>query len=351
MQAEQKSRISSVNIVFLVSIIISVAAAFLPVDFLVGKPALQLVFSQLILVLPSVVFMVVHKISYVEAVRFRKMKIADMALCILLGILIQPVMTLINALSMVFATNTTSTFMLELSGQIPFLGALVLMAVVPCVLEETVYRGVFYNEYSKLNPWKAAVLSGFLFGLMHGNVNQFCYAAVMGIVFAFVIEATGSIVSTMLIHFWINAGSVVMIYVYPKLYEIMQSFYRMYKEYGNEEMAAQLELAMGDMTLSSAEWMQQLLEASSALPLNISGVLLMYGPMAVISGVLAFFVYKKLALRSGTWERICGFFRKEQTDATQPQQKQRMVTVPLILGIVIGIAFMIFYEIANQIKG
>lgn len=362
MSQTRKSRISAVNIVFLISIVISVVASFLPLEFLTGRPALQIIFSQLILVLPSVVYLVKFRMPYAEAVRFRKMKISDMLLCILFGILIQPAMTLINALSMVFAVNTTSTFMVELSGQIPFLGALFLMAIVPCVLEETVYRGVFYNEYSKINPWKAALLSGFLFGLMHGNINQFCYAAVMGIVFALVIEATGSILSTMLIHFWINAGSVVMIYLYPKLYEVMQAFYRMYKEYGDEEMAKMLELSFGDMTLDSSVWMQQMLAASTDMSLDITSILLVYGPPALIMGVLAYFLYRKLARRNGNWERICGFFVKgqEQTSIKEPEEKdeqwqqneavenvskQSMVTVPLVLAIVIGIGFMILYEV------
>ena len=350
-QTQKKSNIGGVNIVFLISILLSVVVAFLPLDFLVERPALQIIFSQLILVLPSVIYMVVHKLPYAETVRFKKMKAADMAWCILFGILVQPVLTLLNAFSMVFSTNTTSTFMMALSEQVPFLGALLLMAVIPAVLEESVYRGVFYNEYSKLNPWKAALLSGFLFGLMHGNINQFCYAAVMGILFALLIEATGSILSTMLVHFWINAGSVVMIYLYPKLYEVMQAFYRMYKEYGNEEMVAQLEMAFGDMSKSPAEWMQQVIEASSRLNLTVPDVLLMYGPQAVIMGVLAFFVYKKLAVRNGNWERIRGFFRKQpKTEeecavSREMEPKQRMITIPLVVAIVIGVAFMIFYEI------
>ena len=354
-QVQKKNRIRAVNVVFLISILITVVVAFLPLDFLVERPVLQLIFSQLILALPSVVYLLVNKLPYAETVRFKKLKLADMAWCILLGILIQPVLTLLNAISMVFATNTTSTFMMELSGQVPFLGALILMAVVPGVLEESVYRGVFYNEYSKLSPWKAALLSGFLFGLMHGNINQFCYAAVMGILFALIIEATGSILSTMLIHFWINAGSVTMIYLYPKLYEFMQAFYNMYKEYGNEEMAAQLEAAFGDMTQSSSEWMQQILAASTQMNLSISDALLLYGPQALLMGTLAFFVYKKLAVRNGNWERICGFFRKqpkaqeENAVTGEVKPKERMVTIPLVLAIVIGVAFMIFYEVVVRL--
>ena len=339
---QEKNRIRAVNIVFLISMLISILVAFLPLDFLMEKPALQIVFSQIILVLPSVVYMKKYGLSYAETVRFKKMKLADMALCVLFGILIQPVLTLLNAVSMVFSTNTTSLFMLELSEQIVFPAALFLMAVVPAVLEESVYRGVFYNEYSKVNPWKAALLSGFLFGLMHGNINQFCYAAVMGILFALLIEATGSILSTMLIHFWINAGSVTMIYLYPKLYEVMQAFYRMYVEYENKEMVQLLESAFGDMTLSSDEWMEQLMSESSELLVSVPAVLSMYAPQAIIMGVAAFFVYRKLAKRSGNWERICGFFRK--------QPKQKLMTVPLVIAVVLGVAFMVFLEVLMRMN-
>ena len=353
LQTKEKNRIGAVNIVFLVSMLISVVVAFLPLDFLVEYPALQLIFSQVILVLPSIVYMAVFRLPYAETVRLKKMKLADMAWCILFGILIQPVLTLLNAISMVFSTNILSDFMLQLSSQISFLPALFLMAVVPCVLEETVYRGVFYNEYSKINPWKAALLSGFLFGLMHGNINQFCYAAVMGILFALLIEATGSILSTMLIHFWVNAGSVVLIYLYPKLYEVMQSFYRMYQEYDNKEMMEMLEATLGDMTLSPSEWMQQTMTASAELTLSLGDVLSLYAPQALIMGVLAFFVYKKIAVRNGNWERICGFFRKqpvvpvgeEETGITLEVQPKKMVTVPLVIAIIIGIAFMILCEV------
>lgn len=355
-QTQEKNRITAVNIVFLISMVISVVVPFLPLDFLTQYPALQLVFSQVILVLPSVVYMLMYRLPYAETVRFKKLRISDMLLSILFGILIQPLMTLINALSMVFSTNSTSVFLTELSAQIPFIAALFLMAVVPAVFEETVYRGVFYNEYSKLNPWKAALLSGFLFGLMHGNINQFCYAAVMGILFALLIEATGSILSTMLVHFWINAGSVVLIYLYPKLYEFMRSFYRMYVEYDNKEMVELLEASFGDMTLSPTEWMQQMMDASAELTMTVPEVLVLYGPQALVMGALAVWVYKKLAMRNGNWERICGLFRKKQPEQSVEQAegnmvtlvvepKKRMVTIPLVVAIIIGVAFMIFYEI------
>lgn len=349
-QTQEKNRIGAVNVVFLISILISVGVPFLPLDFLYENPVLQIIFSQLILALPSLVYMIIYKLPYKETVRFKKMKFSDMMLCILFGILIQPVLTLLNGLSMVFSTNTTSVFMFSLSEQVPFLAALFLMAVVPCILEETVYRGVFYNEYSKINPWHAAMLSGLLFGLMHGNINQFCYAAVMGIVFALLIEATGSILSTMLIHFWINAGSVVLIYVYPKLYEIAKAFYNMYVEYENAAMAEMIREAFGDLTLSSGEWLNQMLEASSSLQLTVTDVFILYGPQALVMGALSVWIYKIIAVRNGNWEKICGFFsrqnREQQEEVSlEEPSKKKMITLPLIVAIIIGVGFMIFYEI------
>lgn len=350
-QTKEINQIKKVNMVFLISIILSVTVSFLPLDFIAERPVLQIVFSQAILVLPSVVYMLRFRLSFTETVGLKKLRFGDMALCILFAILVQPTMTLLNAVSMSFAINTTGTFILELTEKVSFLPALFLMAFLPCALEEAVYRGVFYNEYRKINLWKAALLSGFLFGIAHGNINQFTYAMFMGVVFALLNTATGSLLSSMLVHFWINAGSVVLVYLYPKLYEIAQAFYRMYKEYDNAEMATMLEQAVGDMSMSSKEWMSQMMESSATMELPLGTILQLYGPQAIVMGVAAFFVYKKLAERNGNWNAVCLSFKKKPvtgTELIQEERKERMMTPSLFVAILIGIAFMIFYEIVSR---
>ena len=54
---------------------------------------------------------------------------------------------------------------------------------------------------------KAALMSGLIFGLMHLNFNQFSYGFVLGVIFAAVVEASGSIYASMAIHFLINFQS------------------------------------------------------------------------------------------------------------------------------------------------
>lgn len=356
MKEVQKNSIKEINIIFLITVLISVIVPFLPLDFLSGRPVFNVIFSQVVLALPAVAYMTVRRMPYAETVRFKKMKFADMMLTLLFGILIQPVISLISALSMVFAKNVTGTAIFEIAERVPFLVCLLLVAVMPAVLEETVYRGFFYNEYSKINPLKAALLSGLMFGIMHGNINQFCYAAVLGIVFALLIEATGSIVSTMLVHLWTNAGSVITLYVYPKLYGFAKSYYNMYKEYENEAMASMLESVFGDMTLPAAEWTRQLMDSAADLQLTVPQVLSLYAPQALIMGVLAFFVYKKLAIRSGNWFRICTCFKRQTVAAGETSElmedipKKRMVTIPWLIAAVLGTAFMVYYEIILQMN-
>ena len=338
-QTQEKNQISIVNIVFLITMAISVIVGILPLKFLEGNIVLQLLFSQGILVIPALVYMIKYKKSYKETVRFHKMKMGDIFLCLLFGILIQPLLTFLNALSLVFTTNSVNTVMFEISEKIPFFAGVTLIAFIPCVLEETVYRGIFYNEYRKADPWKAVLLSGVLFGLMHGNLNQFVYATVMGILFALLIEATGSIFSTMLIHFCVNAWSVVMIYSLPKAYEMLKVFYEIYKEHGYEEIAKELEFMIGDFSLTASEWIQQTMKASETVELTIGSVVYVYGMPAITMSFLAYLVYKKLAKRNGNWERICSFIGNKKEDA------QPIVTIPLMLGIAIGVVAMFFYEL------
>ena len=54
----------------------------------------------------------------------------------------------------------------------------------------------------------SAVISGIMFGVLHMNINQFCYATVLGVVFAYVNRASGSTFTSMIMHFLINSTNV-----------------------------------------------------------------------------------------------------------------------------------------------
>lgn len=144
---------------------------------------------------------------------FNKIKPSTLGYVLLFTWLSMPLTTLLNAISMLFVDNTVvalSEYMLE----VPFPVMLFLMAVTPAFCEEVVFRGVVYGGYRKGgNKFWAVILSGFMFGVMHGNLNQALYAFVIGVLLALLLEATGSIFTTMLFHFVYNAQSCCMMYL------------------------------------------------------------------------------------------------------------------------------------------
>ena len=100
------------------------------------------------------------------------------------------------------ATSTISSYPLSM-----FLVALFASAVLPAFCEEFANRGMLLTGLKKLGWKKAIVISGLLFALMHLNVGQFGYAFMVGMFFAFVCIATGSIWPGIIMHF-LNNGIV-----------------------------------------------------------------------------------------------------------------------------------------------
>lgn len=85
-----------------------------------------------------------------------------------------------------------------------FLWDVLVTAILPGICEEFCHRGLLVNGYKQLGMKMTIVLVGFLFGLMHLNVEQFFYATVIGMFLTFLVYVTGSIIPSMIIHFMNN---------------------------------------------------------------------------------------------------------------------------------------------------
>lgn len=78
------------------------------------------------------------------------------------------------------------------------------------VLEELLFRKVICDRMVKYGQGAAIIMSGLVFGLFHGNFNQFFYAWFIGSFFAFIYVKTGNIKYTIGLHMMVNfVGSVV----------------------------------------------------------------------------------------------------------------------------------------------
>lgn len=84
----------------------------------------------------------------------------------------------------------------------------VTIAVLPALVEEFAFRGVILNILRKYSDGLAILVSGVLFGLMHGNFTQIPFALVVGLIFGYIAVKTNSLLPGIIIHFLNNALSV-----------------------------------------------------------------------------------------------------------------------------------------------
>jgi sodium transport system permease protein len=83
---------------------------------------------------------------------------------------------------------------------------LFLMAVTPAVCEEALFRGpILRGLRARLSPTAAAIMTGAMFGLYHGDVWRFLPTALLGVGLSALALASGSIIPSMIAHFVNNA--------------------------------------------------------------------------------------------------------------------------------------------------
>jgi len=90
-----------------------------------------------------------------------------------------------------------------------------------CILapltEELLYRGFLMKTLSRVSTRFGIIMSALLFGLAHGNVEQFLLAFILGLYLGKIVERHNSIVPSILVHMGINTTSIILSLMYEKL--------------------------------------------------------------------------------------------------------------------------------------
>ena len=95
-----------------------------------------------------------------------------------------------------------------------FIYCIFVLAVVPAVCEELLFRGVIFNGLrERFSSVVAVLLSGLLFALAHQNLQQLIYQFIFGCILSVVVLRTGSTVASMLVHLVNNLIVVTMNFV------------------------------------------------------------------------------------------------------------------------------------------
>ncbi|MCL2499539.1 MAG: CPBP family intramembrane metalloprotease [Defluviitaleaceae bacterium] len=189
----------------------SVLARVRPVlgDSWIQSPWFLILLQMLALLLPLFIWLAVKRERFRDHIPNKKLGITNTAYIITISFFLLPFMSLISALSTFLAPNAAADALGQMQPYSVW-ALLLAVAVTPAVVEEIVFRGYIQSQYTGWAFWKVALLNGFMFGLIHMNIQQFFYAFAMGVVMAYFVYHTRSIRAGILSHFFLNAINIVM---------------------------------------------------------------------------------------------------------------------------------------------
>ena len=173
----------------------------------------NILISEAMLIVPTFFVLFFSKDNLKDVLSIKKIKWSTFFGVIAFTLASSPLITLVNLVSQLFVENTVT----ENSAQFLSLHPLLLVffvGILAPVCEEVVFRGAIFGGMKKEgNIFKAVIASGLLFGLLHMNINQASYAFVIGILLGFLVEATGSIFSSILFHVLVNSSNAIMMII------------------------------------------------------------------------------------------------------------------------------------------
>lgn len=84
--------------------------------------------------------------------------------------------------------------------------SLLVIALMPAIFEEFLFRGIVYCSMAELNKKAAFIFSAVMFGIMHASVAAFLGYLIMGLVAAYLVSEAKSLFTAMIFHF-VNNGT------------------------------------------------------------------------------------------------------------------------------------------------
>ena len=112
--------------------------------------------------------------------------------------------TLVEELSASLVGREASNPVEEATLDISLFSVFLFIVVLAPIFEEIFYRKVLIDRLRRYGDVPAIIISGLVFGLIHGNFSQFFYAALLGMVFGAVYVYTGNLGYTVFLHMAVN---------------------------------------------------------------------------------------------------------------------------------------------------
>ncbi|NLV88137.1 MAG: CPBP family intramembrane metalloprotease [Tissierellia bacterium] len=198
--------IAKVNWFFLITIVWAIVAQFLPIN--------VNLYQYIAFLIPISIYLIINRRDAERILRPNRLNLISLIIIFLIWIASLPIMLLFIELYVKFFGSTLVEIITEDFHEL-FFWNFFYTAITPAIIEEILMRGIILDGYRNKPRFIAAILNGFMFGMLHLNSFQFFHTFIMGVVASYIVFATNSIFAGITIHLINNGLPLVINYLYP----------------------------------------------------------------------------------------------------------------------------------------
>lgn len=202
----KEKSIFEVNIFFLATMVWSTISQFIP------TPANS--YQYIAFLIPIIIYLFFNRSDLEEILKPNMLNLKSVVIIILVWLASLPLIYLIVELYVNFFGNTLAEIVSEDAHEM-FIFNFFFVAITPAILEEILMRGIVLHGYRNKSKFVAALVNGFMFGMLHLNSFQFFHTFIAGFVASYLVMGTNSILAGILIHVINNGLPLTINYLYP----------------------------------------------------------------------------------------------------------------------------------------
>lgn len=201
MEKNKSVNIFEVNVLYLVMgvLLLTVGSIVQMKDIRIGL----IITEYFLVLLPPIIFMMVKQINIAKFIRLNRLRIKHGLLIIAITILSYPIALFFNLLVLTILSKVGNISQPSIPTASNFTEYIILMLIISLsagICEEVFFRGFIMRGYEGLGKIQAIVVSAFLFGLFHFNIQNIVGPIVLGIVFGYLVYRTNSLYAGIIGH-------------------------------------------------------------------------------------------------------------------------------------------------------
>ena len=160
---------------------------------------------QLLAYIPMMIYAFQSNVDIKSTLRIKKVNFKQILLIVLLVFAGYVIVTFVSMLwQTILALTGLNIEIPDALNEVfnkPVWFSIFLLCIYAPFFEELTFRGMILSGYAaNKNPWKAAIVVGCFFGMMHGFLPSVLPTAFLGVIIAIVVLYTGSIFAGMIYH-------------------------------------------------------------------------------------------------------------------------------------------------------